>query len=209
MEWILENVEETSLLHPESFFIPSEHERSSQQTGRLVRLHFVLTNPAEGGPRAERMWVEITGQDPVSCRYTGILTNAPEYLKSLKLGDTVQFEPKHIARTILREGDPLWLEVGEKMALVSKKCLEPGSAVHWMYRQAPEREQDSGWRLFAGDENEAYLGNSNNVRLMHVYAIMDQDPSLLEPFKGEVGSAFERESRDGAWVRVRDWALEE
>lgn len=209
MEWILENVEETSLLHPETFFIPSEQERNTQQAGKMVRLHFVLTNPGAAGPRAERMWVEITGQDQVSRQYTGILTNAPEVLKMLKLGDTVQFEPKHIARTLLREGDPLWLAVGEKLALVSKKCLEPGSAVHWMYRQTPEREQDSGWRLFAGDEDEAYLNNSDHVRLMHVYSIMDQDPSLLEPFKGETGSAFERESRDGEWKKVENWVTKE
>ncbi|MNT56906.1 hypothetical protein D3C72_1942440 [compost metagenome] len=151
------------------------------------------------------MWVEITGQDPVSHHYTGILTNAPASLKTLYLGDLVEFEPKHIAQTILREGDPAWSEVGEKLAFVSKKSLGPGNAVHWMYRQNAEREQDSGWRLFAGNEDEGYLNDSGNIRLMKVYDILDMDPSLLEPFKGAVGTAFERESRDGEWIEVVDW----
>lgn len=77
MEWTLEDVEETSRLHPESFFIPARQERETQGTGRMVRLHFMLTQPAEGQPRAERMWVEITGRDPVTGRYTGLLTNTP------------------------------------------------------------------------------------------------------------------------------------
>ncbi|UQZ32205.1 DUF2185 domain-containing protein [Paenibacillus sp. PK3_47] len=205
MEWTLEDVEAASRLYPESFFIPSEQERNAQQIGKMVRLHFVISNPAEGEPRAERMWVEITGQDPMSRRYTGILTNAPASLKTLHLGDTVEFEPRHIAQTIVREGDPLWLAVGEKMALVSRRCLEPGNAVHWMYREAPDQEQDSGWRLFAGDEDEAYLNDPQNTRVMRIYYIMDMDPSLLEPFKGEAGAAFERASRDGEWVQVRNW----
>lgn len=205
MEWTLEDVEATSRLHPESFFIPSEQERNSQQIGKMVRLHFELTRPAEGEPRAERMWVEITAHDPVTHRYTGVLTNAPASLKTLHLGDTVEFEPRHIAQTILREGDPLWLAVGEKMALVSRRCLETGNAVHWMYREKPDREQDSGWRLFAGDEDEEYLNDPQNTRVMRIYFVMDLDPSLLVPFKGAVGTAFERASRDGEWVEVRDW----
>jgi len=28
----------------------------------------------------------------------------------------IEFEPRHIARTIIKEGNPLWLDIGEKMA---------------------------------------------------------------------------------------------
>ncbi|WP_379151066.1 DUF2185 domain-containing protein [Paenibacillus sp. sgz5001063] len=206
MEWTLEDVEETSRLFPQSFFIPSEQERRAQGIGRKVRLHFTLTNPADGDPRTERMWVEITGQDPVTHTYTGVLINAPLSLKTLQAGDVLEFETRHIAQTILRKGDPSWVEVGEKVAFVSKKCLKPGSAVLWMYRETAEREQDSGWRLFAGDEDSEYLSNPNNTRLMNVYYILDLDPSLLEPFKRETGTAFERESQDAEWVEVKDWA---
>lgn len=209
MEWTLEDVEETNRLFPLSFFIPSEQERRAQTKGRQVRLHFTLANPAQGDPRTERMWVEIMGQDPDTLKYTGVLTNAPVSLKTLQAGDVLEFEPRHIAQTILRKGDPSWVEVGEKVALVSKKCLIPGSAVRWMYRVSGDREQDSGWRLFAGDEDNEYLSNPNNTRLMNVYYILDLDPSLLEPFKREEGTAFERQSKDAEWVEVTDWARDE
>lgn len=52
MEWTLEDVEEVSRQHPNSFFIPSRQERMTQNPGRMVRLHFILTNPKEGEPRA-------------------------------------------------------------------------------------------------------------------------------------------------------------
>ncbi|WP_339249183.1 DUF2185 domain-containing protein [Paenibacillus sp. FSL P2-0089] len=205
MEWTLEDVEETSRLHPESFFIPARQERETQGTGRMVRLHFMLTQPAEGQPRAERMWVEITGRDPVTGRYTGLLTNTPGVIQSLQLGDPVEFEPRHIAQTILREGDPAWVEAGEKAGMVTRQCLTPGSGVRWMYREAPTREEDSGWRLFTGEEDNAYLSDPKNTAIMNVYDLIDRDPSLLEPFKGAVGTAFERSGPGAAWVEVKNW----
>ncbi|GGF88257.1 hypothetical protein GCM10010912_36890 [Paenibacillus albidus] len=36
----------------------------------------------------------------------------------------------------------------------------------WIYREPAEREKDSGWRLFAGDEDQEYLSNPQNTRLM-------------------------------------------
>jgi hypothetical protein len=151
------------------------------------------------------MWVEITGQDPDTRCYTGVLTNAPGILQTLQAGDTLEFEPRHIAQTILRKGDPAWVEVGDKAALVTRKCLLPGSTVRWMYRDPASREQDSGWRLFTGEEDGAYLSDAKNTRIMNVYDLIDRDPGLLEPFKGAVGTAFERSGPDAAWVEVKDW----
>lgn len=205
MEWILEDVEETSRMYPESFFIPAAQERMSQEIGRMVRLHFVLTNPAEGQPRAERMWVEIIDRDPVHLRYKGVLTNTPGCLITLQAGDVVEFEPKHIAQTLISKGDPLWLEIGEKAALATERCFLPGKAVRWMYREQPDREEDSGWRLFTGEEDDDDLNNPDNTRIVRVARLLDLDPSLLEPLKGEVGTAFERTGKDGAWVEVNDW----
>ncbi len=56
------------------------------------------------------MWVEITGKKLLSKKYTGILTNQPVYIKTLDVGNTIEFEPRNIARTILKEGDPfVWI----------------------------------------------------------------------------------------------------
>jgi hypothetical protein len=56
----LEDVEETAHECPDSFFIPTLQKRKTQRVGDSVRLHFLLENPAEGDPRAERMWVAVT-----------------------------------------------------------------------------------------------------------------------------------------------------
>ena len=54
-----------------SFFIPSLNERQEQKKGDLVRLHFILNNPSESSPRAEKMWVEIAEKKLFSKKYIG------------------------------------------------------------------------------------------------------------------------------------------
>lgn len=205
MEWNLEDVEKTSLLNPNTFFIPSQKERQKQKKGDLVRLHFVLKHPPEDGPRAERMWVEITEKKLFSQKYIGILTNQPIYIKSLHAGDKIEFEPKHIARIIIPKDDPRWLDIGEKMALVSKKCMEEGGCVRWLYRETPDREEDSGWRLFEGTESDEYNSDSSNIRVVNIYSLLDKDPSLITPLRGVFGTAFERENIKSRWIEINDW----
>ncbi|MFD2332584.1 DUF2185 domain-containing protein [Cohnella sp. GCM10020058] len=205
MEWRLEDVERASLRNPNTFFIPSLKERQKQKKGDLVRLHFLLEQSAEDGPRAERMWVEVTGKKRWSQTYTGILTNQPVSIKSLQIGDILEFEPRHIARILIPKDDPRWLDIGEQMALVSNKCLEEGGCVRWLYRETPDREDDSGWRLFEGTESDAYSSQASNISVVNLYALLDKDPSLITPLKGAFGTAFERENRNSPWIEIKDW----
>ncbi|KRE61932.1 immunity protein Imm33 domain-containing protein [Paenibacillus sp. Soil750] len=205
MEWSLEDVEKTKLLNPNTFFIPSQKDRQKQKKGDLVRLHFILNHPSENDPRAERMWVEITEKKLFSHKYIGILTNQPTYINSLHAGDKIEFEPKHIARIIIPKGDPRWLDSGEKMALVSNKCLEEGACVRWLYRETPDQEEDSGWRLFEGTETDEYNSESSNIRIVNIYSLLDKDPSLITPLRGAPGTAFERENIYSRWIEVKDW----
>lgn len=208
MEWMLENVEKANQLYPNSFFIPSLKERKGQKKGDLVRLHFIINNPGEEKPRAERMWVEIKDKKLLSKKYIGILTNQPVFIKTLNQGDMIEFEPRHVARTIIKESNPLWLEIGEQMALVSKKCLEDRNIIRWMYKEIGDREEDSGWRIFAGDEDEEYNNDSRNIAIVNIYFLLDKDPTLLIPFKSKVGSAFERENIKTPWIEIMDWNTE-
>ncbi len=203
--WVLENVEDVARRNPRSFFIPSLEERCAQAVGDEVRLHFLLTQPAADQPRAERMWVEITDKRGSPPEFDGILTNQPAFLPDLALGDPVSFRPENIARTIIKRSDPRWFEAAEKKALVSKMAFDPGAAITWMYRETPDREDDSGWRLFAGAETDQYLDDPANVRICNVAWLLDYDPTLDPAIRAEVGSAFERHSSTEQWCAVPDW----
>lgn len=92
-----------------------------------------------------------------------------------------------------------------KLALVSKRVLEDGQCVRFLYREAADREQDSGWRLMAGDETDEYNDNSENISLMPLRDLIDRDTALEALFRKPVGSVFERRRCGDPFRPVTDW----
>jgi hypothetical protein len=209
-EYYLEDVEQTAKQFPDRFFIPTIEERKAQNIGDLVRLHFVLNIKGENYPRAERMWVEIFEKGNGGNNFKGYLTNQPQYLKSISVGDTIEFEAKHIARTIIKKDDPQHVECAEQKAFVSEKVFEENEIVRFMYKEKADSEEDSGWRLFTGHESDEYANDANNIRLVYVGWLLDFDKTLFKPFKtGNNGDAFERNDKNDEWEKVEDWEPEE
>lgn len=169
--WYSNDIVAAAQKNPDSFFIPSEQERNSCRDGDLVQLHFVLNDPLEDQPRAERMWVEVTDrlEAGASLRYRGTLANEPAYIQELEAGHIIEFQPIHIAQTILPPGHPDYLPIGEKKALVSALVLEPDRRACWAYREAPDRPEDSGWRVYRGDESDAFVNDAGDIRICNVY----------------------------------------
>ena len=205
----LENVEETARANPDTFLIPPLSERRNRRVGDSVRLHVLLDDPAEGEPRAERMWVTFTQRRNLFRPYRGTLENRPAYIGALSVGDEVVFKPCHIARTIIKKGDPRSIDSAEQKALVSGICFDEGECVRFLYREEADRGEDSGWRMFTGHESEDYSNDAKNVRIVDVGWMLDKDPSLLEPLKHGVGVAFERSDSGSRWQLLDDWKPEE
>ena len=207
--WELEDVEKTAEKYPESFFIPSISERNGQKRGAEVRLHFTIRNSKSNEPRAERMWVEVIEIESTRGNYKGKLINQPVYIKDLNFGDEITFSSSNIARTVIKRGDPEWIDSTEKKAFVSNLCLTEGGIIRFMYREKPDRKDDSGWRMFSGLEDDEYANNPKNIKLINVGFLLDKDPTLLKPLKGGVGSVFERNDIESSWKIVEDWVPQE
>ncbi len=204
----LENVEKEAAKRPDIFFIPSDKERKNMKVGDPVRLHFILDNPAEDEPRAERMWVTVTRERGVFTPYKGILESSPTSIDDLKSGDEITFNACHIAQTIIKVDSPEWIDSGEFKAIVSKMCFEKGECVRFLYREQPDNDEDSGWRVFTGTETDDYVDDPDNFLFMNVGYLLNKDPSLLEPLKEDIGAVFERQEKDEPWERVTDWEPE-
>jgi len=205
----LENVEDTAKRCPETFFIPSSSERKSQKTGSSVRLHFLVEEPDENGPQAEHLWVKITQERGFFRPYKGVLENAPALITNLRQGDEITFEPRHIAKTVIKKDDPRWIDAADLKALVSEMCFDKGQTVRFLYRQKADREEDSGWRMFTGHETEEYTDKPKNVRIVDVGYMLDRDPSLLLPLKEGIGAVYERDEQGTPWQKVTDWDPED
>jgi uncharacterized protein YegJ (DUF2314 family) len=75
--------------HPETFEAPTVTAIKNLRLGGYVKLCF-----EESGLNSERMWVKITGIKVDN--FQGILHNQPYGLKTIKHGDLVLFNSKHI-----------------------------------------------------------------------------------------------------------------
>lgn len=83
--------------------------------------------------------------------------------------------------------------LGRGGCLCTDRVVVDGRPVGYMYRDEPIRPDDSGWRFFAGDEDDAYMAGVERHGVYDVNTIVNYDPDIL-PFLGApLGSRFERE----------------
>ena len=187
-DWYLGNAEEQHAANPHGFFIPTAERRHALEPGELVRLQFRRPEWAEGEPSGERMYVEIDRRD--GGEYVANLTNQPVYIQDIKLGDEVRFGPEHV----IEVDDPAWYPYVGKKAITNQRlldddALQPGYVIH----EPPDREEDSGWQLFAGDEEPGELDDAKNFLLPDVSWLMERYPKFAELVFSEPG--------DGGWFR--------
>ena len=72
--------------------------------------------------------------------------------------------------------------------------------VRFMYREKPDNINDSGWRLFSGDEDQEYVDNPNNIAIYDVDTILAFDSDIEKLLSFPVGTAFEREDPNEEFV---------
>lgn len=165
---------------PRSFFIPGRAERDSLRSGDIARLLFEIIEPGLDMPRAERMWVGVTGRDADG--YTGVLTNVPTVITTIRRGDTVRFGPEHVISTL---GDwPLL----EKKILISRRSHEQDLRPRWVYREEPDNDRDSGWRALMGDETDDELSDASCIMPQALGFVLDRWPELRPVFETDPGN---------------------
>ncbi len=198
-EYTLDDVQQKNRENPRHFQSPTEEEIAALQPGDEVRLIFRLPAPRDDGLSGERMWVRIASIDDQ--QFTGELQSKPAALQNLQPGDSISFGPQHIATVVVKGKAPF---DEDKLAIVTEKTLE-AREINWVVR-APETddEQDSGWRLFYGDEEEDYLQDPDNLYFMPLEEVLQFEPKLETVFAA-AGGAFQYSAEQNAFVAVKDW----
>ena len=83
-----------------------------------------------------------------------------------------------------------------KLCVVSKKVSRDGWKVGFMLREELQDDKDSGWQFMAGDEDDEYLDNVENIELCLVNSIAGIDPAIMKYIDSPVGARFVRISSD-------------
>ncbi|MFN7550836.1 MAG: DUF2185 domain-containing protein [Pseudomonadota bacterium] len=85
--------------------------------------------------------------------------------------------------------------------IATDRIVVDGSLVGYCYREEPDNEIDSGWRFFAGDEDDLYVEDPNNMAMYDVNTIANYDEEIISVLAFPPGAAFERDA-DGRLVQV-------
>lgn len=91
-------------------------------------------------------------------------------------------------------------------ALVSRKVLDEGLPVRFMYRESPAHDSDSGWRMMSGFEADEDIGNPASIAVVRASEFASMDKRVDALLDQPVGAAFERVPGEAEFRRVTDVA---
>ncbi len=77
--------------------------------------------------------------------------------------------------------------------LATDRIMVDGCRVGYLYREEPcQNMPDSGWRFFAGDEDDEYTSDTQRVGVYHLNTICNYDPDVLPLLHAPIGTAYIR-----------------
>jgi hypothetical protein len=186
--WTLEDAQQLSEKYPYTFYMPSSVVVGKLVPGDHVKLIFLFDSDDSKAPRAERMWVTIDSVEATT--YIGTLDNEPRYIADLEIGETIVFEERHIIDTDRNDPVPSIVDKYAKRCFVTRRVLYDGEPAGYLYREEPDEDEDSGWRITAGDESQAYMDDSSNIAVVSLGAVLREDDSIVKLLDAPVGTAY-------------------
>lgn len=88
--------------------------------------------------------------------------------------------------------------------IASNQIMKDGKKIGYLYREKPEDENDSGWRVFSGDESQEYVDNSANFAMYNAVTIVELEPQLKNILDSDYPVTFERDQSEGHFIEVED-----
>jgi hypothetical protein len=195
--WSLVDADPIAAENPYTFYKPSREVIARVQPGDVVKLIFRFESDDPQAPSAERMWV-IVDECLAEGHFRGRLDNQPRHIQDLRHLDEVVFSACHIINTQLDDDDNL-VERYIQRCFVTARVLNDGQKVGYLYREAPDGDEDSGWRIMAGDESDDYMEDSSHHAFVSLGAVLSRDDSFRDLLDAPVGAAFARNADTGAF----------
>ena len=196
--WRLTDAQIRADEHPYTFHKPSTQAVALLSPGDEVKLIFDFESDDPDAPGAERMWVEI--KEIKGKKFKGVLDNEPAHIEDLKCGDPIDFEEKHIIQLSIDDPVPSKVDKYLPRCFVTNRVLYDGAAIGYLYREQPDVEEDSGWRIVCGDESEEYMDSSDNINFVSLGAVLNKDDRIIDLLDAPVGTVFEYDPSKKAFV---------
>lgn len=201
--WHLDDAEKLAQQYRYTFYRPSPPVLARIAPGDCVKLIFRFESTDPSAPAAERMWVIVDDMLPDG-HFTGHLDNEPRYISDLKHADPVAFEARHIINTQLEDEEDSLVDRYAQRCYVTRRVIDDGCLVGYLYREPPDDEEDSGWRITANDESEDYMDDARNLAYVSVGVVLNLDDSFIDLLDEPVGCAYVRNPETGHFEPCND-----
>ena len=198
--WWLADAQKLADEYPYTFHKPSLQAVALLKPADEVKLIFQFRSDDPEAPNAERMSVEITKIS--GRRFRGILDNDPAYIDDLRCGDPVEFQHKHIIQVSIDDPVPSKTDKYLPRCLVTHRVLYEGVPIGYLYREEPDADDDSGWRILCGDESREYMDESDNISIVSLGAVFREDDRIVDLLDAPIGSSFEFDPASNSFIHA-------
>jgi hypothetical protein len=209
VNWKLDDAVKHQLIYPYTFFVPSEetiHKLNSEDVVKLIFL--IIERDNENVPHSERMWVKIISREDDN--FVGRLENKPIHIKELDYGSEIRFNKVNICSTYVKDDEVRKSEKDfiSKYTLVSKDVLVK-KYFNFMMKENPKEENDTGWVFFTGFEDDLFISDLSNFKVMSLGYILNLDDAILTFLYDEPPCAYERSFLTGMLEKIENMDIED
>lgn len=88
--------------------------------------------------------------------------------------------------------------------VVSNKVMQEKMPIVYMYRDYPDNNLDSGWRMLSGTEDEDYLDDPNNSGFYDLNTIANIDESIIPFLDAQIGAEYERDETGTSFRELKE-----
>lgn len=71
-----------------------------------------------------------------------------------------------------------------------------------VYREEPDEEGDTGWRIFSGLEDEKYMNEPSNFGIYDIANIAMLDESLKDILSSPAGTEYIKSAEEKGWKKI-------
>ncbi len=86
--------------------------------------------------------------------------------------------------------------------MVSDHILVDGLPVGYMFRQAPNYKEDSGWTFMSGRESQEYADDPDNWVICELNTVANYDQAIISYLHSPVGTRLDRVPDTGEFQPV-------
>lgn len=86
--------------------------------------------------------------------------------------------------------------------IASHEVTKRGKQIGYLYREEPDNPNDSGWRVFSGEETQEYVDDAKNFSMYNASTIVQLDPLVLSVLAHAYPVSFERDFDNDQFVEL-------